>query len=156
VGGRLRQSRCAVVRSLSAVWLHEEEARQPFRAESDYLYRGYPIEHRHIDYEGRHYAQNSVAGSARYLGQTPGLDGLHGLRFDHIEALDNLDGLSGSPVFQTRPAEGKYSEAAFAGILLRGARWPMLGHFLEHRRVIDLLADVVAGRVRNVPHAPRA
>lgn len=121
---------------------------------SDYLYRGYPLAHREIDFEARQYHLPSVSGAADYLGSDETIARIHRLRFRNLDPLHDLDGLSGAPVFQVTNAGGNYSTAAFAGMLLRGTRASMTGYFLENRRILELLGDIVAGRVDDILHPP--
>jgi len=95
-----------------------------------------------------------VSGAADYLGPDETIDRVHRLRFRNLDPLDDLDGLSGAPVFQVKTGRGKYSTVALAGMLLRGTRASMIGHFLENRRIIELLSDIVAKRVDDISHPP--
>jgi len=122
---------------------------------SDYLYRGYPRAHREIEFEARQYHLPSVSGAADYLGPDETIDRVHRLCFRNLDPLDDLDGLSGAPVFRVDSAGGNYSTAAFAGMLLRGTKHSMIGYFLENHRVLELLSDIVAGRVDDLLHPPR-
>lgn len=122
---------------------------------SDYLYRGYPTAHREIDFEVRQYHLPSVSGAADYLGSDETIDRVHCLRFRNLDPLGDLHGLSGAPVFQVNSAGENYSTAAFAGMLLRGTKASMVGYFLENRRILELLSDIVAGRVDDLLQPPR-
>jgi hypothetical protein len=126
-----------------------------FSEASHYLYRGYPTELRQIDFEARRYQQDSISGAADYCGRSPTINFVHKLRFRYLEGVNDLDGLSGAPVFQTVHVEQNYSAEAFAGMLLRGTRASMTAHFLEHRRIIQLLLEIEAGRVEDLTHPPR-
>jgi hypothetical protein len=135
--------------------LRDEDCQQGLSETSDYLYRGYPRTHRDIDFEARKYHLPSVSGAADYLGPDETIGRVHRLRFRNLDPLDDLDGLSGAPVFQVTRTRGKYSTAAFAGMLLRGTRASMSGYFLENRRIFELLSDIVAGRVDDISRPPR-
>jgi hypothetical protein len=95
-----------------------------------------------------------VSGAADYLGPDETIARVHRLRFRNLDPLDDLDGLSGAPVFKVDTVRGKYSTAAFAGMLLRGTKMSMIGYFLENRRILELLTDIVAGRVEDISHPP--
>jgi hypothetical protein len=77
----------------------------------------------------------------------------HHLRY--LDPVDDLDGLSGAPVFQVNEAEGNYSTESIAGMILRGTRASMTAYFLEHRRIIELLTEIEEGRVDDALHPPR-
>lgn len=136
-------------------FLLDDDCRAALIDTADYLYRGYPRAHREIDFEGRQYHLPSVSGAADYLGLDDTIARVHRLRFRNLDPLQDLDGLSGAPVFQVNKARGNYSSAAFAGMLLRGTRASMTGYFLENRRILELLSEIVAGRVDDISHPPR-
>ena len=122
---------------------------------SDYLYRGYPIQTRNIDFQERQYDQDSVSGAADYIGRSRTIARVHELRFRNLGELTELDGLSGSPVFQTRRLEGRYSTESLAGMLIRGTVESGTGYFLEYSRIVELLTDIVAGLVDDRYDRPR-
>lgn len=115
-----------------------------FSPNASYLYCGFPTEMRSYDPDRRHMQQAAVSGEAKYLERTRYM-GLHKLQLLRVQDwLKDLDGFSGSPVFQINHDEGKYSRDAFAGMLLRGSRPSDVAYFLEHRRIIELLEYVYA------------
>ncbi len=120
-----------------------------FNPQADYLYRGFPTRERDFDPDARHMRQTAVSGRAQYVGPTR-YAGVHELKLLALGDLASLDGFSGAPVFQVNPLEGRYSAQAFAGILIRGTRGSERAYFLEHRRVLEMLAQVCCGDVRDV------
>jgi hypothetical protein len=114
-----------------------------YNPNASYLFCGYPTEGRKYDPEGRHMRQLAVSGRAEYLERTR-YACLHRVRLILDHQLTDLDGFSGSPVFQVNHDDKKYSREAFAGMLVRGTRENAIAYFLEHRRIIELLEYVYA------------
>jgi hypothetical protein len=116
-----------------------------FDPRGDYLYRGFPIKQRSYDTEARHMFQVAVSGRARYVERTE-YTCLHKIRLVNLaDDLKDLDGLSGSPLFQVHNDTGKLSHEALAGMLLRGSRPSEMAYFLEHARIVQIL-EYVYGR----------
>ena len=114
-----------------------------FSERSAYIYRGYPIAMRVPDFENHQVEQGAVTTRAEYVGRTR-YAALHELRLLHLGPLPSIDGLSGSPVFQVHSEEGTgYSREAFAGMLLRGSIESGRIFLIEHRRIIEVLTEVV-------------
>jgi hypothetical protein len=114
-----------------------------FNPNADYLFCGYPIEGREYDSDRRHMHQTALSGRAQYVRRTP-YACLHQVSLVLNDQVSNLDGFSGSPVFQVNQGEGKYSYEAFAGMLVRGTRESAIAYFVEHRRIIELMEYVYA------------
>jgi hypothetical protein len=113
-----------------------------FSERGAYLYRGYPIAMREVDFENRHVEQGAVTTRAEYVGRTR-YEAIHELRLLDLGPLPSIDGLSGSPVFQVHNEEGtKYSREAFAGMLIRGSIESGRVFLIEHRRIIEVLTQV--------------
>jgi hypothetical protein len=124
-----------------------------FSGKGAYLYRGYPIEMRVLDFERRHIEQGAVSTRAEYVGRTPYAH-IHELHLLDLDPLTSIDGLSGSPVFQVHnDDDGKHSHEAFAGMLLRGSVESGTAYFIEHSRIIDVLMQIVEGRTTDLSHA---
>jgi hypothetical protein len=110
-----------------------------------YIYRGYPIAMRAVDFENQHVEQGAVTTRAEYVGRTR-YEAVHELRLLDLGPLPSIDGLSGSPVFQVHNDEGtKYSREAFAGMLARGSIESGKIFLIEHRRIIEVLLQVAQG-----------
>ena len=74
------------------------------------------------------------------------------LRLLDLNPLTSIDGLSGSPVFQVHnEADSKYSREAFAGMLIRGSITSGKVFVIEHSRIIDMLTQIVEGKVDETP-----
>jgi hypothetical protein len=116
-----------------------------------YLYRGYPTPLREVDFDCNKIEQGSVTSRAEYVGRTK-YASIHQLRLLDLKPLESIDGLSGSPVFQVHNEENsKYSREAFAGMLIRGTIESGAAYLIEHARIIEVLANIVAGNVQEVP-----
>jgi hypothetical protein len=116
-----------------------------FSEQGAYIYRGYPIAMREVDFDNRNIEQGAVTTRAEYVGRTR-YEGIHELRLLDLGPLPSIDGLSGSPVFQVHNEEGtKYSREAFAGMLIRGSIESGKMFFIEHRRIIEVLLQVTQG-----------
>jgi hypothetical protein len=116
-----------------------------------YIYRGYPITLREVDFDNGHIEQGAVTSRAEYVGRTP-YAGIRELKLLDLNPLTSIDGLSGSPVFQVHNEEdSKYSREAFAGMLVRGSIESGKVYLIEHRRIIDVLISIVEGQVEEAP-----
>lgn len=119
-----------------------------FSQRGAYLYRGYPSAMREVDFECRRIEQGAVTSRAEYMGRSP-YAGVHELRLLDLGPLKSIDGLSGSPVFQVHNEEGtKYSSESFAGMLIRGSIESGKAYMLEHRRIIEVLAQIASKRLK--------
>jgi hypothetical protein len=59
--------------------------------------------------------------------------------------VKDIDGMSGSPVFQViNDPDGMHSYEAFAGMLIRGGLEAGRAYFLEHGKIIDVLERMAA------------
>jgi hypothetical protein len=107
--------------------------------------RGYPSQFNWVDYERRvihtqAFAVDGVFGGAaesRHCGI---------VKFPDLAKIDNLDGLSGSPVFQFEKNKGGFSHL-FAGVLIRGSKEAGRGMFIYSSVVfksLQLLAENAA------------
>jgi hypothetical protein len=116
-----------------------------FSERGAYLYRGYPIAMRQVDFEKKHVEQGAISTRAEYVGRTR-FESIHELRLFDLGPLPSIDGLSGSPVFQVHNEEGtQYSREAFAGMLVRGSIKSEKIFLIEHRRIIEVLLQVAQG-----------
>jgi hypothetical protein len=122
------------------------EGNTVFSPASEYLYRGYPRQLRIADYETHRYDQGSISGSAKYLGRT-NLECVRSLELNDLGPIANLDGVSGSPVFQVTQDGDAYAVPSFAGVIIRGSAQTRVANFVEGRRVLDMLGQIVAGQV---------
>lgn len=110
---------------------------------------------RNIDFQRRHYNQDSISGAATYIGPSQSMARVHEVHFRNLGDLTDIDGLSGSPVFETRPLHGQVSRASLAGMLLRGSAASSTGYFLESSRVVEMLVEIAMGRVNERYDLPR-
>jgi hypothetical protein len=118
-----------------------------FGANSHYLYRGFPTFMRSVDYSGSTIQQGSISSRARYVGPTPYAH-IHEIALVNDGTLISAEGLSGSPIFQVNNDVGQFSFEAFAGIMIRGNSTKV--YFIAHRKIIEMLVDVCAGRIIRV------
>jgi hypothetical protein len=118
-----------------------------FNAAAAYIYKGYPISERRLDFEhenDRRAMTTGVTTQAGYVGRTTG-DAVHELALRDLTPVRDIDGMSGSPVFQVlQDPDGIHSTETFAGMLIRGGLAAGRAYFLEHSRIIDLLERMVA------------
>jgi len=115
-----------------------------FSERGAYIYRGYPIAMREVDFGNHHVEQGAVTTRAEYVGRTR-YEAIHELRLLDLGPLSSIDGLSGSPVFQVHNDEGtKYGREAFAGMLLRGSIESGRIFLIEHRRIIEVLTQIAS------------
>jgi hypothetical protein len=76
------------------------------------------------------------------------------LRLLDLTPLESVDGLSGSPVFQAHNEEGsRYSREAFVRMMIRGSIASCRAYVIEHMRIIEVLTEIVAGKVQEIPIA---
>ncbi len=115
-----------------------------FNPNSKFIYRGFPTELRHIDWEKKQIRHSAFLGHAKYLGPAE-WKGIHILKLIGSEDLSNPDGLSGSPIFQINQDDHGYATEAFAGMLIRSSAQSDKAHFLEHKFIIDTLVDIHLG-----------
>ena len=107
-----------------------------------------------LDFDRRNIEQGAVSTRAEYVGRTPYAH-IHELRLCDLKPLENIDGLSGSPLFQVHNEDdGKHSRESFAGMLIRGSIKSGSAYFIEHSRIIEVLTDITEGRVTEITHAP--
>jgi len=113
-----------------------------FNVTAAYVYKGYPISERRLDFDNeddRNALMTGVTTRATYVGCT-NLEGVRELALLDLDPVQDIDGMSGSPVFQViNDADGIHSTETFAGMLIRGGLVAHRAFFLEHSRIIDLL-----------------
>ena len=118
-----------------------------FNAAAAYIYKGYPISERRLDFDNENDRNALVTGvttRARYVGCTT-LEGVRELALLDLQPVQDIDGMSGSPVFQViNDADGIHSVESFAGMLIRGGLLAGRAFFLEHGRIVDLLERMLA------------
>jgi hypothetical protein len=115
-----------------------------FTPAADYLYRGYPQQLRIPEYATQSYDQGAISGSAKYIGRTE-LECIRSLELNALGPIHDLDGVSGSPVFQVTKDVDTYSVPSFAGMIIRGSAQSRVALFVESRRIVDMLQGIVAG-----------
>jgi len=90
--------------------------------------RGYPSQFNWVDYERRVIHTQGFAVDGSYGGAAESRHcGI--IKFPDLTKIDNLDGLSGSPVFQFEKNQGGFSYL-FAGVLIRGSKEAGRGTFI--------------------------
>jgi hypothetical protein len=118
-----------------------------FSAAAAYVYKGYPISERRLDFENendRNALMTGVTTRATYVGRT-NLESVRELALLDLQPVQDIDGMSGSPVFQViNDADGVHSIENFAGMLIRGGLAAGRAFFLEHRRIVELLERMTA------------
>lgn len=107
---------------------------------------GYPSESNHIDYENRLIQNNRVAIRAIYDGGSF-TDHCHRIRIESSIKLEDMEGLSGSPVFHMQRRIIDNQPVYFpmlVGMLLRGTVSSGIAHFVSSSvivRIIKLAED---------------
>jgi hypothetical protein len=66
------------------------------------------------------------------------------IRFNNLDPIKDLDGLSGSPVLAFRETEEKTYTHHFAGVLIRGTKASGMGRFINSNVVIRGLRHLPA------------
>lgn len=112
-----------------------------FSPTSKFLFRGFPIELRPIDWEKKKIFQSAFLGHAKYLYPTD-LTGIHKIEFIRADCLKSPDGLSGSPVFQINQDDQGFAREAFAGMLIKSTKESNCAYFLEHKRIIAVISKI--------------
>jgi len=99
---------------------------------------GYPWEQNSVEYENLRISTKGYAIHGRYHGTA---DSKHcsRLSFETLGGLNNLDGLSGSPVIAfIKSGEDSYSRR-FVGVLIRGSATSRQGSYVDSARVVYFL-----------------
>lgn len=102
---------------------------------------GYPSESNHIDYENRIIQNNRVVIRAIYDGESYS-NHCHKIRIESSIKLENLDGLSGSPVFhmQRRIIDNQAVDfPMLVGMLLRGSETSGIAHFVSSSVIVQII-----------------
>jgi hypothetical protein len=107
---------------------------------------GYPASNNSIDYDTMEISTKGFSVDGRCLG--PGEEAHCSImRFNNVEPIEHLNGMSGSPVLQFEEIEEGVYRHWFAGILIRGSKQSNTGRFINAEVVIRAL-DVVHRRSR--------
>ncbi len=107
---------------------------------------GYPSESNHIDYENRLIQNNRVTIRAIYEGKSFS-DHCHQIKIESSIKLEDMDGLSGSPVFHMQRRIIDNQTLVFpmlVGMLLRGTVSSGIAHFVSSSviaRIVKLAED---------------
>lgn len=123
--------------------LCESEAYTFFNPTSNYATRAFPTYLRQLSYEKRSVEITSLLVDAAYVGRTGTTTGMHILKINLANQIDDFDGMSGAPVFQIRHDGPKNSYVSFAGMLLRGSSVAGTIQFLEHEKIISALTKII-------------
>jgi hypothetical protein len=105
-------------------------------------FRGYPFCLSEIDYENEimkfcgYYAETSYRGlSSQAL--------CHEIDFIDLSEVENLNGLSGSPLLHVIKTGSQSFEYDFAGMLIQGTKKSKIGHFIDSSAVYAALDWVI-------------
>jgi len=91
---------------------------------------GYPAEINSITYQEYLISTQGIVVDGHYCG--PGEEsGCSKIRFNSLGNLEDMNGLSGSPVVQFKPLRGKFYRQSFAGMLIRGTKQAGEGRFVN-------------------------
>lgn len=115
-----------------------------YSQKSKYVYRGFPIETRSLDWIEKSIRQTAILGQGEYGGRAS-FDCCHVINLLNLKPLASLDGLSGSPLFQINHENEKFSREAFAGMIVRGTKESGKAYFIEHSIVLDAMRDIENG-----------
>jgi hypothetical protein len=120
--------------------------------ESSYFVFGYPLKHASVHYGVRTTQTNSqqwfLEGRYKCPSEVPNC---HMLMLCDTQRIEDLNGLSGSPVFALPAVLGVPGLPIFAGIALRGSATAKLLHFLEGDAVRTILDHIVSRPRKNLP-----
>lgn len=127
--------------------LHPCDRMTIFNPAAAYIYKGYPISERRLDFENendRNALMTGVTTRATYVGST-NFEGVRELALLDLEPVQDIDGMSGSPVFQVvNDPDGMHGNETFAGMLIRGGLAARRAYFLEHSKIVGLLERMTA------------
>jgi hypothetical protein len=103
---------------------------------------GFPAAVHTIDYEKKQLSTAGFSADGRCVGPAE-QPRCSMMRFNNLEGIDDLNGLSGSPVFRfDEITEGVYT-TAFVGILIQGTAASGVGTFINARFVIEALEKIL-------------
>jgi hypothetical protein len=114
------------------------------RDECDFALFGYPRKHADIEYGARTSRTESQQWllQATYRGRSE-LPNCHTLVLRETGGIEDLDGLSGSPVFALEAGAPDAVRALFAGLVLRGTAASGLVHFLCAEAILAVLDEIL-------------
>jgi hypothetical protein len=99
---------------------------------------GHPSELNTVDYENVIVRTQGFSTDGRYAG--PGEDRFCSkIRFNKLEAISDLDGLSGSPVLAFKEIKDAVYTHRFVGVLIRGTKVSGIGRYINSAVVIHAL-----------------
>ena len=113
---------------------------------------GYPLSRSQVDYGAltTQTSRDQLFFNASYRGPSE-LANCHILELTNPLGLDDLNGLSGSPVFAFENRIGFEADPIFAGVVLRGSARSKLVHFLEGAAVRVVMDCIVSRPRRKLP-----
>lgn len=104
---------------------------------------GYPAEINSISYDDYQIRTEGYSVDGRYDGPGEEID-CSKIRFNNVQKLGNIDGLSGSPILQFTPTGEKTYKHRFAGMLIRGTKASGEGRFINAPAIYRALEGVQA------------
>lgn len=118
-----------------------------FESESKFLLRGYPSEFNSPDYETRTLQINPFELEGTYGGADASSQHCYRILFGSLTNIKDLDGFSGSPVF-----ERQGSSYRFVGMIVRGGFDPntktFSGRFIHGGVILEVLRRIINGDER--------
>ena len=104
---------------------------------------GYPTERNTIDYERTEINTQGFTADGHYDGPAEDKH-CSQIQFNRLDPIEDLNGLSGSPVFSFRSAETGVYRHSFAGVLVRATRESGRGRFVNSAVVVEMLKQLSA------------
>ncbi len=104
---------------------------------------GYPSERNTADYDSFVINTEAFSGDGRYDGPAEGKH-CSRIRFNNLAPIEDLDGLSGSPVLAFYEVREKTYTHQFAGVLIQATKKSGMGTFINSSIVIEFLKRLSA------------
>jgi hypothetical protein len=113
-------------------------------SEAPLLFKGYPYEISKVEYDLREIGRLAFIGDARFRGHSES-KGCGMLKFNDLSGIGDANGLSGSPVIHLDVLDSQ-SQPMLAGVLIRGTKESMLGHFIYSGVILNVLRQITDSR----------
>jgi hypothetical protein len=113
----------------------------------DIINPGYPDDLNSVDYDAQKIVEQRYCPGCVYDGETTD-DHIHFLRYEPLEHVNRLSGMSGSPVFFLKRHAG-WVYCSLAGMLIRAVPESRVGRFISAGVIVEMLRQIIERQAKD-------